>query len=176
MKPIPLQVLHSISCIAQQATHPHVKATADKIILVFFFLLRPGEYRATASDTEPFDFQSGQLFIGPLRINLTSAPDAEIHTATFASLAFDLQKDGVRGEVVGLGCSGHQYVCPVRALARRIIHIRQSRAPPTTPLRRSDTMLRYRMVQSSTHIADYASRMLHNGDYVLVPNQLVPMH
>ena len=213
------------------------------IIIAFFYLLRPGEYTSSPSDTQPFDYKSVQLFCGGRRFDLTTASHAEILTATFASLTFELQKNGVRGEVIGQGLSGHPDVCQVKALARRVIHVRQFYAPPTNPLAmayvrdawmpitpsqisktikqavtflgpelgllpsevsarclraaganallnakvdpniisllgrwKSDTMFRYSSVQSSTLMSDYSQRMPRHGDYVLIPNQLVPMH
>jgi len=44
------------------------------------------------------------------------------------------QKNGVRGELIGLGRSGHPTWCPVKTLINRIQHLRQQNAPPTTPL------------------------------------------
>ena len=183
------------------------------------------------------------MFCGGRRLDLTTASNAEILAATFAPLTFDLQKNGVRGEVIGQGPSGHPDVYPVKALARRVIQLRQFNAPPTTPLAmvyvrnawmpitpspisktikqavtflgpelgffpsevsarclrasganallnakvdpniislfgrwKSDIMLRYLTAQSATLMSDYARRMLTHGDYVLIPNQLVPMH
>jgi integrase len=40
----------------------------------------------------------------------------------------------VRGKVVGHGCSGHFLACPVKAIIRRVLHLRSNNAPPTTPL------------------------------------------
>lgn len=109
------------------------------ILLAFFFLLRPGEYTdGSTRDTnsQPFLFSSAQLFIGPRRLDFATATDAELLAATFGSLTFDNQKNGVRGEVIGLSTSGDPIVCPVRAIARRIIHLRRVGAPTTTPLAR----------------------------------------
>lgn len=52
------------------------------------------------------------------------------------SLTFTDQKNGVRGEVVGHATSGNLLLCPVRSIVRRILHLRQHNAPPTTPLAR----------------------------------------
>ena len=134
VKPVPVQVLRRILFIASQSPCPLLKATADMIVLAFFFLLRPGEYTASSSETQPFDFQSVQLFIGGRRLNLNTATEAEILQSRFGSLTFDRQKNGVRGEVIGLGISGDSLLCPVRALGRRIIHLRSQNAPLTTPL------------------------------------------
>ena len=104
------------------------------ITIAFFYLLRPGEYTATKSDTQPFDFKSVQLFIGDHRLNLLTASNAELLSATFASLTFEKQKNGVEGEVIGLAKSGDPYLCPVKAIARRIIHLREHNVANSTPL------------------------------------------
>ena len=39
---------------------------------------------------------------------------------------------------------------------------------------RSDEMLRYLHVQAAPLMSDYARKMLHAGNYTLIPNQLVP--
>lgn len=104
------------------------------IIIGFFFLLRPGEY--TDNNNDPFRFEDVQLFIGDTRLNLTTSPIEQIQQSRFASLTFTSQKNGVRGEVIGLACSGDPFVCPVRAIARRVLYLRQHKAPPSTPLAR----------------------------------------
>jgi hypothetical protein len=100
----------------------------------FFFLLRPGEYTSTPSDTKPFHLCDVQLFIGMARLDLLSASDADLNAATFTSYTFTNQKNGVRGEVIGLGRSGSPLACPVLATVRRILHLRAHNASPNTPL------------------------------------------
>ena len=134
VKPVPIRVIRSIAFIAQAASDPLVIGISDMIIIAFFYLLRPGEYTATKSDTQPFDFKSVQLFIGDQRFDLRRAPEAQIQAATFASLTFEKQKNGVEGEVIGLARSGDAYLCPVKALARRILHLRKHNASDNTPL------------------------------------------
>jgi len=104
------------------------------IIIAFFFLLRPGEY--TDNNKHPFRFQDVQLFIGPTRLNLSTAPVEQLQQARFASLTFTTQKNGVRGEVIGLACSGDPYLCPVKAIIRRVLYLRQHAATPDTPIAR----------------------------------------
>jgi hypothetical protein len=104
------------------------------IILAFFFLLRPGEYTGTASDTTPFTLQDVQVWIGQQRFLATSIPVADLSRVTFVTLTFTTQKNGVRGEVIGLGRSGNPVLCPVIAVTRRIAHLRTYRAPANTPL------------------------------------------
>ena len=78
--------------------------------------------------------QDVQVFIGRQRLNLSTCTDAELASATFISLTFTDQKNGVRGEVIGLSTSGNPFVCPVRAVCRRIQHLRMHGAPLTAPL------------------------------------------
>ena len=134
MKPVPVTVVRHIlfAAIASQLTGNI--AVADMIALAFFFLLRPGEYTATPSDTTPFCLGDVQLFVGLTRLDLSLATDAELLSATFGSLTFTTQKNGVRGEVLGLARSGNPQLCPVLALARRVIHLRSHGATPLTPL------------------------------------------
>ena len=82
------------------------------IVLAFFFLLRPGEYTASASDTTPFRLTDVQLFVGQHRLDILQAPPASLDASTFATLTFTTQKNGVRGEVVGLARSGDPSCVP----------------------------------------------------------------
>ena len=133
VKPVPVQVLRRIMVVAQHSD-PITRATADMICLAFFFLLRPGEYTDSPSDSTPFRIADTQLFLGPRRLDLQTATEAQLLSATFATLTFTDQKNGVRGEVVGLGTSGNPLLCPVRAIARRILHLRSAQAPGTAAL------------------------------------------
>jgi hypothetical protein len=138
VKPIPIQVIRRIAYIAQHlpTDSPALVATADMIIIAFFYLLRPGEYTDSPSDTTPFAFQDVMLCIGPVRLNVVTSTDAELLAASSASLTFTTQKNGVENEVIKLGKSGDPYLCPVLALARRVIHLRNNNAPGHTPLAR----------------------------------------
>jgi hypothetical protein len=134
VKPVPIQVLRHIATRAASWDDAVQSATADMIILAFFFLLRPGEYTANSSDTAPFRLQDVQLFIGPTRLDIPTATSQQLSQATFATLTFTTQKNGVCNEVIGHARSGDLYLCPVLALIRRVIHLRQNQAPLTTPL------------------------------------------
>ncbi|KAL7454161.1 hypothetical protein ACHAWC_006751, partial [Mediolabrus comicus] len=125
--------------IAQLATFSTLqssRAISDMITLAFFFLLRPGEYVDTNSDSTPFTLADVSLYLGDTYLDLTSATDQQLLTATRVTLTFTTQKNGVRGEVIGLCSSGDPLLCPVRAAARRIIYLRNHNAPPGTPLAR----------------------------------------
>ena len=135
VKPIPIQVLRRLAVIAQTPSATAVvAASADMIIIAFFFLLRPGEY--TDNDRTPFRLADTQLFIGDTRLSLTSAPIEQLRQARFATLTFTDQKNGVRGEVIGLARSGDPFLCPVLAIVRRVLYLRSVAAPLHTPLAR----------------------------------------
>lgn len=138
VKPVPISVIRHISYLARNSTQNqvHYQALADMIIIAFFYLLRPGEYTDTNNDSTPFRFEDVQLFIGDTRLALTTAPPEQLKQARFASLTFTDQKNGVRGEVIGLACSGDPFLCPVQAIIRRILYLRANNAPTYTPLAR----------------------------------------
>ena len=138
VKPIPVQVLRRIAYVASHLDESSetLKGTADMIFLAFFYLLRPGEYTDAPSDTVPFTFNDVTLAIGAMRLNLLTASDEQLLAASTGSLTFTKQKNGVENEVIRLGRSGDPIICPVKSLARRIIHLRNNNAAPHTPLGR----------------------------------------
>eukprot|EP00804_Cyclotella_cryptica_P015306 CCRYP_005414-RA/>CCRYP_005414-RA protein AED:0.57 eAED:0.10 QI:0/0/0/1/0/0/2/0/539 len=138
VKPVPIRIIRHIAYLARHSTSSNslLVAVADMIIIAFFFLLRPGEYTDSNQESTPFRFSDVQLFIGQQRLNLLHDPPALILQARFASLTFTDQKNGVRGEVIGLGCSGDPYLCPVKAIIRRVLYLRLHSAPPDVPLAR----------------------------------------
>ena len=56
------------------------------------------------------------------------------HWGKCGLLHFDKQKNAVQGEVIGHAPSGTIDLCPVQAIARRVLHLRLHNAPPSTPL------------------------------------------
>ena len=134
VKPIPVSIVRHVASLADAANTPRMHAIADMIILAFYFLLRPGEYTASSSSTTPFALEDVQLFVGTRRLRLFEDDVALFRSVTFCTLVFTTQKNGVRGEVIGLGRSGHIAVCPVNSLVRRVLHLRAHNAPPRTPL------------------------------------------
>jgi hypothetical protein len=134
VQPIPLNVLHQACSIASLAADSTSMAAADLMWMAFFFLLRDGEYTMNAKDAHPFTLADVRLWVGPLQIDPLTASMELLRSATFAALVFTDQKNAVQGEVVGHGCSGHPRACPVKAIVRRIEHLREHGAPPSTPL------------------------------------------
>ena len=136
VKPVPRTVIQHIMAIAVAGNDPGVKAIADMIAIAFFYLLRPREYTASKSETTPFALRDVQLSSGNRRLCQATATDQALLSATFASYTFTTQKNGVRGEVIGLGRSGNPHLCPVLCSARRIIHLRQHGGRLDAPLAR----------------------------------------
>jgi hypothetical protein len=127
VKPIPVPLLQHIMAQAILSASVHSEpdqALADMLCLAFFFLLRPGEYTGTKSDTQPFRLTDIRFRLGDLHLDPHTTPPHHLLSATFVTLEFTEQKNGVRGEVIGLSRSGDPHFCPVGAAARRVIHLR----------------------------------------------------
>ena len=102
VKPAPITLLQHVLFAAIASSAVSSLAIADMIVLAFFFLLRPGEYTATKSDTTPFRLCDVRLSVGSHYLDIFTATPEQLNTATFASLTFTDQKNGVRGEVIGM--------------------------------------------------------------------------
>jgi len=148
-------------------------AVADMITIAFYFLLRPGEYTGNPSDTTPFRLRDVALFVGAVRLDLRTASNQDIATATFATLEFTTQKNGVRGEVVGLGRSGDPHFCPVAALTSRVLHLKQHGAPSDTNLAMYHYNIRWQPVRPSdvTHALRLAATVL-GPTYGFLPSDI----
>jgi hypothetical protein len=92
VKPVPIAVIRRISRIAYAGNSQNQHAIADMIIIAFFFLLRPGEYCLSKTDSDPFLLADVQFWIGHQRLNTMTATPAQLLQATFASLTFTTQK------------------------------------------------------------------------------------
>jgi len=105
------------------------------LILGFFFLLRPGEYAWTDNpDAAPFRLCDIHLINNNVRLDPNTCTEEQLNSATFVALEFTTQKNGVRGELVGLGRSGHHILCPVQAMIDRLKQLRLHNAKSTTPI------------------------------------------
>ena len=135
VKPIPVPVLIRATSEARN-TSPLMDSTADMTCIGLYYLCRPGEYAVSsnASLSTPFRLADVELFVGQTRLNLASAPEEHLRAATYSILVFTNQKNTVRGEKIGHGRSGHPDFCPVLAIVRRVLHLRQHGADITTPL------------------------------------------
>ena len=202
------------------------------------FLLRPGEYCAGGTDTvsTPFNLRDIQFFVRDQPTQPTTASATTCAAATFVSLLFTTQNNGVKGELIGHGATGHPRACAVEAIRRRVAHLRQHGATSDTHIAavfngvkwstlgsdkinvalraattiivpqvgftledisarsmraggamallmarvdtdticlmgmwRSDIMLRYLHTTAQTLTEELAARMVHHGDYALIP-------
>jgi hypothetical protein len=132
VKPIPLPILHHAAAIAHTAADAISLAMADMMWLAFFFLLRPGEYTQPAEDSHPFRIEDVRLWCNEIAIDCFTGTPNELLNCTFVSLVFTTQKNGTLGETIGHGATDNPAACPVQAVVRRILYLRQFQAPPTT--------------------------------------------
>jgi hypothetical protein len=153
VRPVPLKLLvHIYDTVASlpDATARQV-AVADLAIMAFFFLLRPGEYCKSGPDTKshPFRLRDVTFHIGDATYNAATAPTHRIQQADYVALYFTTQKNGVRGEAIGHGLSGHPTACPLRVIRRRVLYLRSLGAPADTPLCAVLERHRWRLVPST---------------------------
>ncbi len=112
------------------------EVAASCLLAGFFFLLRPGEYlgNPTRWEAHMFCLQDVQFWIGSRALNPLTCPAADLQAASFVTLTFTQQKNGVRNERIGHGRSGHPSLCPVNALVERVLGLRSQGATAETPL------------------------------------------
>jgi len=84
------------------------------------FLLRPGEYaNASGEAKHPFCLEDVEYKIGHENIfDVHLASVAQLLAATFISLTFTYQKNGIKGEKLSHVTNGQPSACPVRAITR----------------------------------------------------------
>ena len=137
VKPLPMSLLAYVVTLAHHENTAASLAAATILILGYFFLLRPGKYlgkpRRELSD-DLFRLSDLSMWVGARAIDPRTCPLSDLQAATFATLTFTRQKNGVRGEKIGHGRSGHPHICPVLCLVARVAALRQLHAPPDTPL------------------------------------------
>ncbi len=154
VKPLPLAVVAQVRAMALGDASPLSAAAAACLTIGFFLLLRPGEYLGNPrqdSGGPLFRLRDVQLWIGSRSLDLLSCSDADILAATFATLTFTQQKNGVRNENIGHGRSGHPHLCPVLAIASHVLTLRSQHATLDTPLNavRPRDAARFRYISAS---------------------------
>jgi hypothetical protein len=115
----------------------HSQAIGDLALIAFYYLLRIGEYtvkskRANTKQTVQFKLEDVRFFKRDKTNTLvclpTNAPTSLILTADSATLKLDNQKNGWKGVCIHQEANGEPFKCPVRAIARRVIHLREHNA------------------------------------------------
>ena len=121
------------------------KAVGDLEVIAFYYLLRVGEYTApkrrgrqprtkqfAVNDVTFFKLSKMCGFIAPLPLN---ASTKELLGAVAATLRITDPKNAFKGACVHHGAlEGDKFACPVKALARRVVHIRQQTSYGSTLL------------------------------------------
>ena len=135
VRPIPIQLLHVLVVAAYSAIRGDAgfMTIADMACLAFFFLMRPGGHTYSTTNTQ-FRYCDVKLFIGHRPIDTQRDPEHLLNRATHIQLVFTTQKNGVKGEIISQGTSGHSLTCPVKAGVRRLIYARRRHIPFTRPL------------------------------------------
>ena len=132
MKPIPLQLLAHVVKRLQRSQY--LQALADLLIIGYFFLLRPGEYCYKRDENTPFRLQDVSFELSGATCNAATVDLSLLDSASLVHLRFTTQKNGVRDEDITHGTSTDPLLCPCRAVARRVRHLRRHNAATTTPL------------------------------------------
>ena len=109
------------------------QAVGDLVLIAFYYLLRVGEYtmKATRNNTKQtvqFKVEDITFFghddSGRLRQLSFTVTDTERLHAHSATMKLDNQKNGWKGVCIHQESNGNKFTCPVKALARRINHIK----------------------------------------------------
>jgi hypothetical protein len=123
----------------------HTQAIGDLAMIDFYYLLQIGEYtvkgkknNTKTKQTVQFKLKNLKFFkkniAGTLVCLPNNAPTSVIMTANSATLKLDNQKNGWKGICIHQEANGESFNCPVRALARRTIHLREHKAGGKTLL------------------------------------------
>ena len=132
--PVPMAILMRAQTLASSSIQD--SAIMDSIWMAFYFLLRPGEYATSSGDAKhPFRLQDVQFKIGAMHFpDVTNTSVLQLQAATFVSLTFTNQKNGIKGEKLSHVVNGQRLSCPVKAVMRRVAHLVSRDAPRSTPL------------------------------------------
>jgi len=123
---------------------PKDKAVGELTLIAFYYLLRVGEYtcKGTRNETKQtvqfricdvtfFKFDEADDCLKQLP---RDASDEDILSADGATLMLANQKNGWKGVCIHHHANGDDFLCPVRALGRRIVEIRQHTTNMSTNL------------------------------------------
>jgi len=148
VEPVPMIILLRAAELAAAGNSARDEAIIDCIWMAFYFLLRSGEYaNASGEAKHTFRLEDVEYKIGHEHIfNVHLASVAQLLAATFISLTFTDQKNGIKGEKLSHVSNGQPFACPVHAITRRITHLN----PTIDMVRTSQFLLCYRIMHQST--------------------------
>ena len=150
---VPVSVPQAVAALGMHsAATPKEQAVGDLTLIAFFYLLRVGEYtqKSKRANTRTVQFRLCDIAFkkGDVIIPHTASRD-EILSATAATLRLSNQKNGMRGSMIHRSAtSSSDKFCPVRALGRRFLHLRDNNA------KQNDILSAYWDHLGKTHITD----------------------
>ena len=119
---------------------PKTQAIGDLAAIAFYYLLRVGEYtyrdEKKRTRTQQFRVKDVHFWTGTeddMEHLPRDAPMEQLLQASGATMRISNQKNGTRGQLIYHEATGDQH-CPIRALARRVGHIRQHTSDENTML------------------------------------------
>jgi hypothetical protein len=124
----------------------HTQAIGDLSLIAFYYLSRIGKYTVKGKrkntrqtkQTVQFKLEDVKFFkrnkMGTLVCLPSDAPAALVLTADSVTLKLDNQKNGWKGVCVHQEANREPFNCPVRALARQTLHLRDHNAGRKTLL------------------------------------------
>jgi hypothetical protein len=123
---LPFSVLEYLQSIHQPTTSQRQQATVDLCIIAWFYLLRVGEYtrpRTKSTQTTPIRVCDITFWNNTTTLPHTLPLELLLHRCTSATIQLDNQKNGKRNATIHQQATRTD-VCPVKALIRRVVHIR----------------------------------------------------
>lgn len=152
VKPIPIQVIVFLLRAAYfgatgLAPLTDLQAIADMACIGFYWMMRPGEHTLTPTNT-PFKVRDVKIYANGKNLTYPNLTTQELDAANSISLTFTTQKNGVKGEVISHGLSGHGLACPVHSIGRRLLYHQSHQSHEDTPLCAYYTTNKTRFVRS----------------------------
>ncbi|KAI2502275.1 hypothetical protein MHU86_12164 [Fragilaria crotonensis] len=91
VKPLSLAVVAHVWATAHRDATPRALATAECLVIGFYFLLRPGEYLGTPRGTQ-FLLRNVKFWIGSRALSPSACREDELLATTFAALTFNVKR------------------------------------------------------------------------------------
>jgi hypothetical protein len=120
---------------------PHAQAIGDLLLIVLYYLLCIGEYTVkrkcnNTKQTVQFKLEDVTFFKKNKSGTLVCLPRMALASVVMstdsATLKLDNQKNGWKGMCVHKEANGESFNCPVRALARWVLHLHKNNAEKKT--------------------------------------------